>query len=92
MKECQSCTLPLGKDDNGPVENFGTNADGSKNEEYCMYCFQNGKFVDPDTTKEMMTDKLTDFYTDSVGMPLEMARELSITRISNLNRWSKTRN
>ena len=23
---------------------YGTNADGSKNEDYCKYCFENGKY------------------------------------------------
>ncbi|MBU4293030.1 MAG: zinc ribbon domain-containing protein [Actinobacteria bacterium] len=31
---CQSCSMPMMK-----PEDFGTNADGSKNEEYCTYCF-----------------------------------------------------
>ncbi|HPD44584.1 MAG TPA: zinc ribbon domain-containing protein [Candidatus Woesebacteria bacterium] len=31
-------------------ENFGTNADGSKSEEYCQYCFQSGKFTEPNIT------------------------------------------
>ena len=33
MKFCQSCGMPL------TDEVLGTNADGSKNEEYCMYCY-----------------------------------------------------
>ena len=33
MKFCQSCGMPL----NDQV--LGTNDDGSKNEEYCMYCY-----------------------------------------------------
>ena len=38
---CQSCGMPLKKD---PAQG-GTNADGSKNELYCSYCFQNGEFT-----------------------------------------------
>jgi len=33
-KICQSCAMPMNKE-----EDFGTNADGSKNEEYCTHCF-----------------------------------------------------
>ncbi|GAI16613.1 unnamed protein product, partial [marine sediment metagenome] len=33
---CQSCAMPMQKPDD-----FGTNADVSKNEEYCHYCFIN---------------------------------------------------
>jgi len=38
VKKCQACGMPLTKD-----EEKGTNADGSKNEEYCVYCFKDGK-------------------------------------------------
>ena len=38
MKFCQSCGMPL------TDEVLGTNADGSKNEDYCMYCYRDGKF------------------------------------------------
>ena len=45
LKFCQSCGMPLSP------EVLGTNADGSKNEEYCMYCYKDGKFLqDPDRT------------------------------------------
>ena len=39
MKFCQSCGMPLTEDV------LGTNADGSKNEDYCMYCYRDGKFL-----------------------------------------------
>ena len=35
MKFCQSCGMPLQAEDQ-----WGTNADGSLNEEYCCYCYQ----------------------------------------------------
>ena len=34
---CQSCESPLSK-----PEDFGTNADGSKNSDYCNACYENG--------------------------------------------------
>ena len=40
-KMCQSCGMPLKKD----PQQGGTNADGSKNNKYCSYCYQNGKFL-----------------------------------------------
>lgn len=49
-KNCQSCGMPLKQD----PEKGGTNADGSKNEMYCSYCYQNGKFTQPDFTVEQM--------------------------------------
>ena len=45
---CQSCGMPLTE------EVLGTNADGSKNEEYCMYCYKDGKFLQDCTMEEMI--------------------------------------
>jgi predicted amidophosphoribosyltransferase len=36
---CQSCGMPLKKN-----EDFVTNADESKSEEFCFHCFQNDTF------------------------------------------------
>ena len=33
---------------------LGTNADGSKNEDYCMYCYIDGKFLQECTMDEMI--------------------------------------
>ena len=38
---CQSCGMPMDHDPLGG----GINADGSLNEEYCSFCYQNGKFT-----------------------------------------------
>ena len=35
-------------------EILGTNADGSKNEDYCMYCYKDGKFTQDCTMDEMI--------------------------------------
>jgi len=45
-KNCQSCGMPLNRD----PEQGGTNTDGTKSIMYCSYCFQNGKFTQPDFT------------------------------------------
>jgi len=44
---CQRCAMPMEK-----PGDFGTNADGSKNEDYCCYCYENGAFLYPDATME----------------------------------------
>ena len=46
---CQSCGMPL-----ADVNDIGTNADGSRNEDYCKYCYENGQF----------TQQCTRFYSD----------------------------
>jgi hypothetical protein len=80
-KICQSCAMPLVKD-----EDFGTNADGSKSEEYCHYCYQNGEFTKPDMTKEEMTELLAGM-SDKMGMTPEQAREMATTVLPTLKRW-----
>ena len=40
-KYCQSCGMPMSKDPQGG----STNADGSKNQKYCSYCYHNGDFT-----------------------------------------------
>ena len=35
-------------------EILGTNADGSKNENYCIYCYKDGKFTQDCTMDEMI--------------------------------------
>ena len=52
-KYCQSCGMPMGN----TGEFYGTNADGSKNTEYCSYCFDSGKF-----TGEMTMDEMIEFF------------------------------
>jgi radical SAM superfamily enzyme len=52
---CQSCAMPL----KSPTD-FGTNIDGTKNREYCVYCFQRGTFSEPQITlAEMVTKCVT---------------------------------
>jgi hypothetical protein len=33
---------------------LGTEADSSKSEKYCVYCYQDGKFTQPDITLEQV--------------------------------------
>ncbi|MEW6003076.1 MAG: zinc ribbon domain-containing protein [Nitrospirota bacterium] len=80
---CQSCGMPMEKS-----EDFGTNADGSKNEYYCCFCFQKGDFTNPDLTLEQMIDKLVGF-ADRMGMTQAQAKELAQTVIPKLKRWKK---
>ena len=79
---CQSCAMPM----NSP-EMFGTNSDGSKTEEFCTYCFQNGKFTAPDITVQEMIDKCVSIMNQQKIMPEEQARDLMTKTIPYLNRW-----
>lgn len=49
-KNCQSCGMPLKRSPNGG----GTNADNSLSTMYCAYCYEGGKFTQPDWTAQQM--------------------------------------
>ncbi|MDL2271290.1 zinc ribbon domain-containing protein, partial [Methanobrevibacter sp. OttesenSCG-928-I08] len=48
MGFCNSCGRPMIKED------YGTNKDGSLNEDYCNECFKDGEFIEPDITLNEM--------------------------------------
>jgi hypothetical protein len=86
MHFCQSCGMPL------TDEILGTNADGSKNEEYCIYCFKDGAFTG-DFTMEEMIDFCSQFveqYNKDSGQNLTQDEYKAMLRqyYPNLKRWS----
>ena len=46
---CQSCGMPLSS-----PEDFGTSAQGFRQNDYCHLCYENGVFRNPDATMEQM--------------------------------------
>ena len=51
-KNCQSCAMPLNKDSNGL--GGGIDSDGKPSNKYCSYCYNEGKFLQPNITAEEM--------------------------------------
>ena len=47
---------------------FGTNADGSKNEDYCIYCYKEGKFLQDCTMDEMIEHCTNEEYIARMKM------------------------
>lgn len=86
-KFCQSCGMPLND------EVLGTNVDGSKNEDYCMFCYKDGKFTNDCTMDEMI--EFCAQYVDEVNknMPKPMSKDeyKQIMRqyFPTLKRWKK---
>jgi len=80
-KNCQSCGMPLKKDEKGG----GTNADGTKSKMYCSKCYQDGKFTTPDITVTQMQE-LVKGKLKEMGFPGFIAG--FFTRgIPKLERW-----
>ena len=85
MKFCQSCGMPLSP------EVLGTNADGSKNEEYCVYCYKDGAFTSNCTMDEMIEfcSKFVDEFNKNTGKSLSREQYEAELRkyFPTLKRW-----
>lgn len=80
-KFCQSCSMPLKKDEKGG----GTNADGSKSSKYCSYCYQDGKYRRPEFTAKQMQN-LVKGKMKEMGIPGFLTLFFTIG-IPKLERW-----
>ena len=85
---CQSCGMPLTE------EVLGTNADGSKNEDYCMYCYRDGKFLQDCTMEEMIEHCAQFVGAVNEGLEKPITKEEYIgmmkTYFPQLKRWRQT--
>ena len=82
---CQSCGMPMSQDPAGG----GTNSDGSQNEQYCSYCYQNGEF----TSAHIQTAQEMQVFCMKIMQEKGMSKFMSwlFTRgIPKLERWQKT--
>lgn len=82
---CQSCGMPLTDD------NKGTNADGSRNEDYCMYCYKEGRFTQDFNMNQMIEfcAQFTDQMNKEAGWNLtpEQAKAQMREFFPHLKRW-----
>lgn len=83
VKYCQSCGMPLGATE----ELYGTNADGSKNDEYCCYCYKEGKFTADCSMEEMIEFCIQPMMASVEGLTEAGAREMMQGIFPQLKRW-----
>ena len=85
LKFCQSCGMPLTEDI------LGTNADGTKNEEYCIYCYKDGAFTGDFTMEEMaeFCSQFVDEFNKNTGQSLsrEEYKKALLQFYPTLKRW-----
>lgn len=81
-KTCQSCGMPITANDQ-----LGTNADGSINNDYCKYCYENGEFIDKVSMEEYID--MCSQYGEQAGMTNEEMRKLCTELFPTLKRWQK---
>lgn len=80
---CQSCGMPM----QGNSEIRGTNADGGKNTEYCVYCFKNGVFVDNLSMEEMVRHCMPHMLAANKQMTEAQAAQMMMGFFPTLKRW-----
>ena len=80
-KICQSCSMPLTKS-----EEFGTDKDGRQNEDYCIYCYKDGEFINDVSMKEYIEMNIP--FAEQAGMTQEQMREHCEKVFPTLKRWN----
>ena len=81
---CQSCAMPMTED-----KQFGFNADGSKNSDYCCYCFAEGHFAKEETMEEMIESCIPFVLEAGVYPGKEAAQAAMNVFFPTLKRWQK---
>lgn len=81
---CQSCGMPLSEE-----SQLGTNNDGTKNHEYCTYCYQNGSYTNDCTMDEMIQFCIGPMVENNANLTEESARKMMEGFFPTLKRWSQ---
>ena len=83
---CQSCGMNMDR-----IEDFGTNADKTPNDDYCVYCFKDGSFTNNYTIEEMVENNLEylEEYNKQAGTQYseDEARKQMTELLHMLKRW-----
>lgn len=77
---CQSCSMPLVS-----PQLLGTEKDGSKNQDYCKYCYQEGSFIHPQTT---LTEMISQVINQMETMHIDSKTiKQTVSILPDLKRW-----
>ena len=79
-QHCQSCGMPM------KPELYATEANGEKSNEYCLYCYENGAFKQPELTMEQMIEICVPHMVN-FGMPEIESRAMLNQFLPQLKRW-----
>jgi len=85
QKFCQRCSMPMEK-----PEDFGTNADGSQNTDYCCHCYQKGAFLHPEATMEQVIESCLPHVVPGVWADEATAKAAMSAHFPTLKCWKKT--
>jgi hypothetical protein len=79
---CGSCGMPLAEENDK-----GTLQDGSRSDKYCVYCYANGQFIEPDLTRDLMIKRCTPMIASQLSISSDNAEKMVSVYISSLPRW-----
>jgi hypothetical protein len=65
---------------------LGTNPDGSRNKDYCHFCFKEGKFTDEGISMEQKIEKMVSM-AKQMNIPEDNARKMAQNILPTLKRW-----
>ncbi len=75
---CQSCAMPLAK-----TADHGTDADGTRSDEFCTHCFQGGEY----TASDMNIDQMAEIVARFMDKPEDEAKKVARESLTGLKRW-----
>jgi hypothetical protein len=87
LKICQSCGMPLDQD---PGKG-GTNADKSLSEDYCSFCYSDGRFLDEGITLREKIEKNIRIAVEKMNIPESRARQMAESLLPTLGRWKNSK-
>ena len=82
QKYCQSCGMPMTEDI------YGTEEGGSTSEDYCKFCYADGKFLQ-DFTMEEMIEFCIPLVVQNSDMDEQSVTIMLNKFIPELKRWKK---
>lgn len=81
-KKCQSCAMPIKRD-----ENKGTEKDQTLSFKYCQFCYKDGAFIEPNITLKEMQEKCSEFFKIEHPVMAVLFGRAYIASIAKLERW-----
>lgn len=80
---CQSCAMPF----QCPGEDRGAEADGTRNDDYCRYCYDDGAFLQSYADSDELIAECAPMMAESCHISVEQAEDCMSALLPDLKRW-----
>lgn len=81
---CQSCAMPFYR-----PEDHGTEPDGTRNGDYCNYCYEDGVFLQDYANSDELVAACAPMMAESCHISVEQAEDCMSALLPNLKRWRR---